>query len=438
VQKLIYSMRPFLSPKLGLNQSALEWELSMRKIRIYCFYALIAFFAFAIMVSFSSTCYGADEKNWYAHDIIFPSLEEVKWSEEGGTEQAFSWISDGAWYTLSVQQSLVSSSDIFVSWYEQFNWSIVLPSYVQSINNLPYQSASIEDLANYSVANPNWWISYMWKLDTQFYGISANTTKVICNYDNVSSEVEMWTWFHISRIPEYFVSGGGLQRWLAGFDLTPVSTGNLKAWEFNQNWNMNGTHYSLYFRAPANILTQHGDNFTFSINVSPFYKGLSTSTQQTIEINMPPNTEVKEASPSSMVLLRGNTAIFVKTREDEYPAVFTVVSGPSAKSFGQAVLEGASVWLLTPGGWAAIASLSFLSFTGLRGRRIWNRNRLYRRLYKSLVTVYDMYSKDLIKFNQEMDNMSRTIIRMLIEDNITDEQFDRLLRRRDDLLQRMQ
>jgi hypothetical protein len=37
-----------------------------------------------------------------------------------------------------------------------------------------------------------------------------------------------------------------------------------------------------------------------------------------------------------------------------------------------------------------------------------------------------------------MDNMSRTIIRMLIEDHITDEQFDRLLRRRDDLLQRMQ
>jgi hypothetical protein len=47
-----------------------------------------------------------------------------------------------------------------------------------------------------------------------------------------------------------------------------------------------------------------------------------------------------------------------------------------------------------------------------------------------------MYPKDLLKVHQEMDNMSRSIIKMLVEDKITDDQFEKLLQRRDDLLQR--
>jgi hypothetical protein len=71
-------------------------------------------------------------------------------------------------------------------------------------------------------------------------------------------------------------------------------------------------------------------------------------------------------------------------------------------------------------------------------RRIWNRNRLYHRLYKGMVGVYDLYSKDLLRFHQEMDNISRTTISMLVEDKINDEQFEKLLKRRDDLMLRIQ
>jgi hypothetical protein len=53
-----------------------------------------------------------------------------------------------------------------------------------------------------------------------------------------------------------------------------------------------------------------------------------------------------------------------------------------------------------------------------------------------MVTLYDLYSKDLPRFHQEMDNMSKSIIRMLVEDRITDEQFEKLLKRRDDLVER--
>ena len=54
-----------------------------------------------------------------------------------------------------------------------------------------------------------------------------------------------------------------------------------------------------------------------------------------------------------------------------------------------------------------------------------------------MVTIYDLYSKDLLKFYREMDNVSRSSIKMLLDDRITDEQFERLLKRRDDLLGRL-
>jgi hypothetical protein len=273
-------------------------------------------------------------------------------------------------------------------------------------------------------------------MNPERYGIIFNTTEIDYSFDDANSEAELWTSFHVTRVPEYFIGSERLENWLVGFDLTPISTGNLKLYEFRQDSAMNGSYYNLYFKAPANILAQHGDNFTLRIGVASSYQGYIFKIQQVIDINMPPNTEIREASPSNMSLLRGNTATFVIARGDTYPASFTVVSGPPTKSLSQTVWESASVWFLTPGGWAAIASLLVLSYTGLRGRRIWGRNRMYHRLYKSMVTLYDLYSRDLPRFHQEMDNMSKSIIRMLVEDRITDEQFEKLLKRRDDLVER--
>ncbi len=372
-----------------------------------------------------------NQKIGYIHDVIEPSLDEVKWSEEGGIQVAPAWISDGMWNAVSVQQSLVSPGDIFVSWYESFNWVSVRDYY-----SLPF--TSIDDFANNLTANPLWWLNDVWNIDPDWSGISANTSKVMVYSNDTTSTIELSMWFHITRIPEYFVSHGGLQSWLAGFDLTPVSTGALTAWEFHEDWNQNGWAYNLYFKAPAHLLSQQEDNYTFSIGCSSFYRGYAFNTSQVIDVNMPAGTEMKETFPSSMAVQKGNTASFVKTPEDTYPAAFTVVSGPISKSLGQIMSEDASLWFLTPGGWAAIGSLLVLSFTGLRGRRIWNRNKLYHRLYKSMVSIYDMYSKDLLKFHQEMDNISRTTIRMLVEDKINDEQFEKLLKRRDDLLLRIQ
>jgi hypothetical protein len=54
-----------------------------------------------------------------------------------------------------------------------------------------------------------------------------------------------------------------------------------------------------------------------------------------------------------------------------------------------------------------------------------------------MVTLYDLYSKDTQKFQQEMENISISIFKTLIDDKITDERFEKLLKRRDDLLGRL-
>lgn len=53
-----------------------------------------------------------------------------------------------------------------------------------------------------------------------------------------------------------------------------------------------------------------------------------------------------------------------------------------------------------------------------------------------MVNTYERYSHDFAKFHQEMESLSKTITQYFIEDKINDDQFDKLLTRRDDLLER--
>jgi hypothetical protein len=374
-------------------------------------------------------------KVWYITDEITPSLDEVKWLETGAIAEPPSWITDGEYYQANMRQSLVNANDIFVSTYEQFNWSLVRPvaEFYYGVN-----FASFQNFENAVKNDTVRWLDASWNLHTEWYGVSHNTTEVVFSFNETTSVAELKTWFHITRVPEYVKGEETLENWLTGFDMTPVSTGCLKLWEFYRDYNIKETTYSLFFEAPANVLSQHGDNFTFRIGASSYYHGSTYETQQVIDINMPATTEAKTALPSDMSPeLKGNTATFrIFTPGDTYPSLFSVTSGPPAKSLSQAVWDNVTLALLSPGGWVTIGSLIVLSVTGLRGRRIWQRNKLYHRIYKSMVTVYEMYSKDRVKFYREMDNVSRSSIKMLLDDRITDEQFEKLLKRRDDLVER--
>jgi hypothetical protein len=120
-----------------------------------------------------------------------------------------------------------------------------------------------------------------------------------------------------------------------------------------------------------------------------------------------------------------------------YPSSFSVTSGPPIKEFTQVFLENITSWVTDPSYWEVFGSLIAIVYGAFSGKRMWSRRKTYYRLYRSMVRVYDHYSTDVSKFDEEIDNLSKAITQYFIEGKINDNQFDRLLSRRDDLIHRV-
>ncbi len=399
------------------------------RIQVSAFIVLLLGVVFLVEIG-----YCEEAPVWYVHDAIYPSLDSVRWFEEGSIAAPPDWIADGSWVMASMRQSLVSENDIFVSTYEKIDWAIVQP-YVNDLYDADFGSFGEFDRALRD--DPSLWLEMSWEIDTEWYGVTPARTKLETSFDQTTSEAELWIWFHITQIPEYVVSDKKLEAWLTGFELTPISIGSLERWEFSEDWSSTGTNYELRFEAPAYLLSQQANNFTFRIDVSSYYQGYTFDVRQIIDVNMPANTEVKEAAPYSKYSSIANVATFVIETGDVYPESYVVISGSPSKSIGQAFLEATSNWALTPTGWAAIGTVIVLSLTGIRGRTVWKRTKMYHRLYKSMVTLYELNHGDRAKFTDELQVVSVSVFKMLVQDQITEDQFENLLELRDDLLERV-
>jgi len=371
-----------------------------------------------------------NDEVWHITDIINPTLDGVEWIEEGINNESYWWISDGKWYEAHSRQTLVKPDDIFVSLSETFNWTAVNANFSQ-----PY--SSFEDFINEITHDPSWWLGYSWGIDVGWHGVPLNRTKVRAEYNKTTSRAELFIWCHITNIPEYIMGEEQLETyWLTGFDLTSISISNLEALQWYEDFTPSGKYYYIYFKAPANILSQYKDEYSLVLDVSPQYQGKGYNVDQTIHISMPSNTEVQVTSPSNMSTCSGNMATFTLHAGDRYPMSFSVKSGPPIKDVTQSFLESAGHWLSEPSTWVAFASLMVLLYTAFSGKRIWSRRKTYYRLYRSMVNIYDHYALSFAQFHQEIENLSRSITRYFVEDKITDDQFDKLLTRRDDLIER--
>jgi len=377
------------------------------------------------LVSFSPK---ADHQVWHVLDVINPTLDSVEWTEEANYSKPPKWISSGQWYEAHSRQTLVEPDDIFVSLSEDINWTAI---------NEDLQYSSFDEFENDIVSNPSWWLRASWGLDVNWLGIPLNRTKVNTKLNAATSRANVQIWCHITHIPEYIIGEKRLENFsLTGFDLTVLSVGSLEALHWSEDYTTNGTSYNIYFKAPANILSQYKDTYSLVLDVSPSYQGLTYDVEQKIQISMPSNTEVQSASPSNMSTFSGNVATFTIHEGNRYPASFTVASGPPIRDVTQSFLESAAHWLTEPSTWVAFATLTVLFYTAFSGKRIWSRRKTYYRLYRSMVNVYEHYALNFAQFYQEIENLSRSITKYFIEDKITDDQFDKLLTRRDDLIER--
>jgi hypothetical protein len=388
----------------------------------------------------------ANSQVWEIQDIITPTSDKIEWLEEGVHPGPPSWISDGEWYSAHSRQILVKSGNyIFATFYETFNWTAVNESFQ---NKGWHIYPSFDDFRSHVSNDPAWWLLYSWNMPTDWLGISLNRTKAVIEFDVETCTAHIEISCQITNIPGYFmetvgrpgeigIGGEKLPTPLfAGFDLTTLYVGDFEALQLLDDYGPDHGYYRIYFKAPANLLSQYQDAYSLSLKVSPPNIGQIHNAHRLINISMPPDTEVTSTSPSDISTYAGNVATFNIGEGDRYPHSFQVTSGPPIKDFTQIILENISRWVTEPEIWVALGTAIAAMYATFHGKQIWNRQKTYYRLYRSMVNLYDHYSHDFPKFNQEIEELSKSTTKYFIEGKINDDQFDKLLTRRDDLLER--
>jgi len=415
--------------------------------RIHCM--IIIVFTFLIFYSFllisSSFVKG---KGWEILDSVNPSLDSVEWHEKGVHFEPPTWISDGRWYNAHSRYILVKSENyIFANFDEIFNWTAVNASFEKE----GWHSYDrFDDFSSHIIDDPKWWLIFSWNLEPEWLGITSNRTKVEVELDPITLNAHVGITTYITNIPGYFLGiasrfiekGIGSEKLpsplFAGYDLTSIYIGDLEAFQLQEDYRQGGRQYIIQFRAPSNLMSQYMDTYSLELDVAPQFFGQSVNNHNLINISMPSNTIIKEAIPSEISTYSGNIVTFSLGENNTYPESFKVTSGPSTKDFGQVFIENIGRWLTEPEIWVAIISAIALIYAAFRGKDIWKRKKTYNRLYKSMINIFDRYSLNYSKFYEEIENLSKSITKFFIEDKISDEQFDKLFARSDDLIERVQ
>ena len=188
------------------------------------------------------------------------------------------------------------------------------------------------------------------------------------------------------------------------------------------------------WRASYARATQIRDTYSFVLDVSPLYQSKTYNIDQEIRVVMPSQTDVTGASPSDKATTKGNLATFVIHTGDRYPSSYQVNSAPALKDVPQRLVESANRWMTDPSGWVALGTALMLTYGAFRGSRLMRRRGTYYRLYRSMVSVYDRFSSDPESLDKEMGSLFHTVLRFFVENKITDEQFEKLMKQRDYLL----
>lgn len=228
----------------------------------------------------------------------------------------------------------------------------------------------------------------------QWLGISLNKTSVITFFDPDTSRTELQISCQITNIPAFFIGStrAGSRRLkplLAGFRITELYIGSLENLNMFEWYTKDRTIYKMYFETAANLMSKFEDTYSFLIEGQ---EGKISDVIQEIQISMPSETQIQSASPANMANFSENIATFSVYEGDAYPESFSVTSGPQIKSFSQIFVESARRWVIEPSTWVTFFSLVAIVYTTIRGKRVWDKQKTYYRLYRSMVNLYDHYS----------------------------------------------
>ncbi|MFQ6075762.1 MAG: hypothetical protein ACE5Z5_06480 [Candidatus Bathyarchaeia archaeon] len=358
---------------------------------------------------------------WQINDTITLTAGEVDWTEVRYHPKPAPVVSLGYWYEFHQRENFVNFNDIFVDLEERFNWEMVNRDFI----GFDSWEVFVENVTS----DPSWWLEWSWNLKSDWYGISPNKTAV--QLEKEGTDVTVRIWCHVTNVAEYLI---GHSFGVYGvFDLYSVSLGRMGAYEYYYDATDSDRSVYVHFTAPSTILRQEGDTYTATIKISPLKQHTPSKYNRNIIVTMPPGTELKKISPTEIGSFTRDLATFTLAKNKEMPEGFMVTSGPHVKGTTEILVEG----LTSEWGIAAIIGLITGLSSGMQGVRIWRRRRTYNRMVRLMVRIYDEYSSDPDRLTQEMANLTHSIMRLFIDNKITDDQFERLLARRDDFLQRI-
>jgi len=227
-------------------------------------------------------------------------------------------------------------------------------------------------------------------------------------------------WCHVNRIQEYLI-GHAFEK--AIFDLYSVDMGKAEIYEYYYDSTSNGQSVYLHFSAPSTILRQEGDSFTATIDISPLRRNTASEHERNIFIIMPSQSEVESITPSNLGQYKKNTATFTISASGRLPSSFTVISGPHVSSLTETIIDT----FTSPSQIIVMASVVTIAISGFSGVGMLRKRRTHNRTAKLIAAVYRDYRKDHEKFDQELDRIHDLLYRLVAEDKISDDQFDKLL-----------
>lgn len=370
---------------------------------------------------------------WQIDDTIKLTSDWVEWSREAHNPQPSQWIAEGFSFEDHARECLISSEDLFLELVEIFNWtkvSLRLPA----VNEVEWGPDKWVDFEEYIAENPAYWLSWNWGLDSFRYGISANNTFISAELEKDKASVTVWC--HVTRVAEFIIArqvGDPCYLLAFGvgdiFDLRSISLGKLETYEYCRDFTSRGMSIHIHFSAPSNILRKKGDFHTATIPIDALDQEEPNKYDRSITIEMPSTTEVTEATPSDIAEIGKNIAVFTIQQYSLLPFSFTVESRPRQKT----LLE----FLATPEVLTAIFTVAIAFPSVIQGARMLSRRKTYNRLMRLSVKLYHEYRSNPDALEKEMDNLTESIFTSFIKDSLTDEQLEKLLHRRDDLLARL-
>lgn len=354
---------------------------------------------------------------WQTDDTIILSLNKVDWTERRFNPQPSGAQAIG-WIEFHQREHFVSYNDIFLDLNEKFDWDKLSSSKLWSDFGFHLQFPSWESFAQNITASTSWWLEWSWGLDTRWYGISANTTVIHTTKEGAIATITIWC--HVSKVSEYLI-GHSFEK--VSFDLYSIDMGKMEIYEYYFDSTSSGQSVYLHFSAPSTILRQEGESFTAAVNVNPLRRNALSEDNRSIVIVMPPQSEVESINPSNLGTFKKNAATFTVSANDRLPTSFMVVSGPHKKDLTEMIIEN----FTSPDRILVMGGVVTVAFSGFQGMGMLRRRRTYNRTARLIAKIFHEYKATPDRLRQELSTLHVSLYRFFVENQITDEQFEKLL-----------